>query len=51
MAVYLINHGENFETRRGRGGFKQRFIKRFPLSAKETAALMDDGFPNLHELL
>ncbi len=51
MAVYLINHGENFETRRGRGGFKQRFVKRFPVSKEETAALMDDGFPNLRELL
>jgi hypothetical protein len=32
LAIYLINHGENFETRRGRGGFKQRFARRFAMS-------------------
>jgi hypothetical protein len=34
--LYLINHGENFETRRGRGGFKQRFVERFKVYAPET---------------
>lgn len=34
--LYLINHGENFETRRGRGGFKQRFVERFKVYSPET---------------
>lgn len=39
-ALYIINHGENFETRRGRGGFKQRFVRRFAVSdADQIAAL------------
>jgi hypothetical protein len=34
--LYLLNHGENFGARRGRVGFKTRFVERF--------ALKDDPF-------
>lgn len=29
--LYLVNHGENFGVRRGRTGFKTRFVTRFPV--------------------
>lgn len=45
--LYEINHGENFETRRGRGGFKQRFVERFqvddPTDLAEVAALFPEA--------
>lgn len=44
LALYIINHGENFETRRGRGGFKQRFAHRFALSGDAKARALT-GFP------
>jgi hypothetical protein len=50
MAVYIINHGENFETRRGRGGFKQRFVARFPVSNEKAEALEASAFPDLSKL-
>ena len=40
LALYMINHGENFETRRGRGGFKQRFTHKFALGADEKRAAL-----------
>lgn len=38
LVAYLIDHGENFERRRGRGGFKARFTERFRITdpAEET---------------
>jgi len=50
LALYIINHGENFETRRGRGGFKQRFAKRHALTgdAKRNAL---GGFPDALALI
>lgn len=36
-ALYIVNHGENFGARRGRTGFKTRFVRRFPLSPDATA--------------
>jgi len=35
--LYLVNHGENFGARRGRVGFKTRFVRRFAL--RDPAAL------------
>ena len=34
MALYLLNHGDNFGARRGRVGFKTRFVQRFKLTDK-----------------
>ncbi|MGX9357335.1 hypothetical protein ACS3SW_19810 [Roseobacteraceae bacterium S113] len=31
LALYLINHGENFGVRRGRVSFKTRFVERFEI--------------------
>lgn len=31
LALYLLNHGENFGARRGRVSFKTRFVQRFAL--------------------
>ena len=35
MALYQINHGQNFEARRGRGGFKTRFVAKYAVSDPE----------------
>jgi len=32
MVLYLLNHGENFGARRGRVGFKSRFVQRFKIT-------------------
>jgi hypothetical protein len=37
--LYVLNHGENFGARRGRVGFKTRFVKRF--AVKDNAILGD----------
>ena len=43
--LYVLNHGENFGARRGRVGFKTRFVRRFALrDAAERAAVARD-FP------
>ncbi|KNG93135.1 hypothetical protein [Pseudaestuariivita atlantica] len=44
--VYLLNHGDNFGARRGRVGFKARYVDRFALSPSERAAF-DAAFPGL----
>jgi hypothetical protein len=36
-ALYIVNHGENFGARRGRTGFKTRFVRRFALSGAAAA--------------
>lgn len=51
LALYIINHGENFETRRGRGGFKQRFARKFALDPDQSAALIQTGFPEAGDLI
>jgi hypothetical protein len=50
-ALYVINHGENFETRRGRGGFKQRFIERFLVSQESELSEIQSAFPGSGELI
>lgn len=50
-ALYIINHGENFETRRGRGGFKQRFVQKFKVTDPDTLAALDEVFPGSGALL
>ncbi len=36
--LYIVNHGENFGKRRGRVGFKTRYVKRFPVA--DTAQIL-----------
>ncbi|MEP5154946.1 glycosyltransferase family A protein [Planktotalea sp.] len=50
-ALYIINHGENFETRRGRGGFKQRFVERFAITDEDQLAAIRSGFVGAETLL
>lgn len=35
--LYVLNHGENFGARRGRVGFKTRFVQRYPVDTAEWA--------------
>ena len=42
--LYILNHGENFGARRGRVGFKTRFVQRFALSETDGRAALA-GFP------
>lgn len=42
LALYLLNHGENFGARRGRISFKTRFAQRFEIEdTKARAAILD----------
>lgn len=50
-ALYVINHGENFETRRGRGGFKQRFVERFAVTDKAQLTQISQDFPGSEALI
>lgn len=43
--LYEINHGENFESRRGRGGFKQRFVSRFRIEEPQALEACARLFP------
>lgn len=44
--LYVLNHGENFGARRGRVGFKTRFVERFKITdSRETARIKQD-FPD-----
>lgn len=43
--LYLLNHGENFGARRGRVGFKTRFVQRFRIDDLEELARIAEGFP------
>jgi hypothetical protein len=36
-ALYIVNHGDNFGARRGRTGFKTRFVRRFSLKPGDAA--------------
>ena len=40
--LYVLNHGENFGARRGRVGFKTRFVQRFALPEKDWARVSDE---------
>ncbi len=43
--LYILNHGENFGARRGRVGFKTRFVQRFRISDPDTLAAIASDFP------
>jgi hypothetical protein len=45
MALYLLNHGDNFGARRGRVGFKTRFVQRFKLTDKNDLDDIATRFP------
>lgn len=44
-AMYVVNHGENFGIRRGRVGFKTRYVSRFPVTDPAELARIADDFP------
>ncbi|WP_136441180.1 hypothetical protein [Pacificoceanicola onchidii] len=43
--LYVLNHGENFGARRGRVGFKTRFVERFRVTDEATLSAIADEFP------
>lgn len=43
--LYVLNHGENFGARRGRVGFKTRFVTRFRITDPDTLAAIAAEFP------
>ncbi|WP_417724779.1 hypothetical protein [Salipiger sp.] len=43
--LYVLNHGENFGARRGRVGFKTRFVRRFRVTDADTLAQVEREFP------
>ncbi len=43
--LYVLNHGENFGARRGRVGFKTRFVERFRIDDPDALAEIAEGFP------
>jgi hypothetical protein len=43
--LYVLNHGENFGARRGRVGFKTRFVERFRIDDAAALAEIAEGFP------
>ncbi|MEL6206602.1 MAG: hypothetical protein AAFR47_14990 [Pseudomonadota bacterium] len=44
-ALYIVNHGENFGVRRGRVGFKTRFVARYRLTDPGEVAEARSAFP------
>jgi len=46
MALYLLNHGDNFGARRGRVGFKTRFVQRFKILDKTMLEDVQARFPH-----
>ncbi|MGH1577421.1 hypothetical protein [Planktotalea sp.] len=46
-ALYLINHGDNFSERRGRGGFKTRLVEKYAISDAEQKREALQPFPDL----
>ena len=43
--MYELNHGENFGARRGRVGFKTRFVQRFLVRDPQEIARLEQDFP------
>lgn len=43
--LYVLNHGENFGARRGRVGFKTRFVARFRLRDQAVLSSIKNDFP------
>ncbi|MFD0982470.1 hypothetical protein [Tropicimonas aquimaris] len=44
-AMYVVNHGENFGVRRGRVGFKTRYVTRFKVTDDAALARIEADFP------
>ncbi|WP_439124072.1 hypothetical protein [Marivita sp.] len=42
--LYMLNHGENFGARRGRVGYKTRFVQTYRINDSETLAEIKRGF-------
>ncbi|WP_375259034.1 hypothetical protein [Citreimonas sp.] len=45
MVLYVLNHGENFGARRGRVGFKTRFVRRFSIGQRKDLSELPRDFP------
>ncbi|MFW2542524.1 hypothetical protein ACN2XU_07770 [Primorskyibacter sp. 2E107] len=45
--LYILNHGENFGARRGRVGFKTRFVKRFRITNRAILDQIAAEFPRI----
>lgn len=45
--LYVLNHGENFGARRGRVGFKTRFVTRFQIEDPTELVRIEAEFPAL----
>lgn len=43
--LYVLNHGENFGARRGRVGFKSRFVERFRVTDATVLNQIETDFP------
>lgn len=43
--LYVLNHGENFGARRGRVGFKTRFVERYSLTEPAELSPLETYFP------
>ena len=43
--LYVLNHGENFGARRGRVGFKTRFVERYRRTEPAELSALDNDFP------
>ncbi len=42
--LYMLNHGENFGARRGRVGYKTRFVQRYRIEDPDKLAAIGDDF-------
>ncbi len=45
LVIYLINHGENVQLRRGQGGFKQRYVASQAIEESSRLAQIARDFP------
>lgn len=43
--LYMLNHGENFGARRGRVGYKTRFVQRYRITDPDTLKSIRQEFP------
>ena len=42
--LYMLNHGENFGARRGRVGYKTRFVQKYRITDAATLAAIRSDF-------
>ncbi|SDY46043.1 hypothetical protein SAMN05444340_108113 [Citreimonas salinaria] len=45
VVLYVLNHGENFGARRGRVGYKTRFVRRFSIGHRADLPHLSRDFP------